>query len=674
MTSPYRWTKPSSGDCPRGLKPASRLRTLEKALLYGIWTGITLILLMPFVVTPQTIFPFIVGKALYSRAIIEVIFGFWALLAFLKPAYRPPRSWVLIGFAIVLGASTLAACSGVSIQRSFWSTYERMQGVVDLAHWFGFAVVLVSVVQTTRNWRVLLNLNLGLSLVMALLAIGQVYYFPEAFFLSWDVPTARVGATLGNPLYLGAYLTVNIIIALGFLAQSFILVTVPSTSPPSRGKRRHQKRRSAQTVKIHSRMLWAQRLFWGSVVLIELWAFSLAGSRGGFIGLITAAGCLGVLGLFLGRTRTVRFASVGLTGLAGLALVLMLAVLSFRPTISMLMAKTELSHPLLRYLTSHGTIQTRFAAWEAGFKGFVAKPLLGWGPENYVVIFGRYVSGVGSRSQIHDNAHSTLVEELSTKGLLGLLSYLSVWGVTFLVVLQASKGLSPKERVLTLFVGATLLGHFVQSQFAIAPSTSFLQYILLLAFVANLERARGGTTPTHGCWARLQQRVSPLLKQLNPTDFLRHNGARTLIAVGVVALVGTGLLTNQAIYSAASIITIRTGTPGQFRRNFQQAITNFKPLANHRRLLFFNETAALWEDLHSRSIIEAERTLALVNTEAGAALESEPENWRIHIALAKLYRTISTSNPEYEDMAKHYLEKSLELAPYRKESLALEAS
>ena len=66
--------------------------------------------------------------------------------------------------------------------------------------------------------------------------------------------------------------------------------------------------------------------------------------------------------------------------------------------------------------------------------------------------------------------------------------------------------------------------------------------------------------------------------------------------------------------------------------------------------------------------------LALVNTEAVAALEDEPENWQIYVSLAKFYRVVSTSAPEYEDVARRYLEKSMELAPHRKEVLKLAPS
>lgn len=654
---------------------AVRLRPPEKALLCGIWAGLVLILLTPFVITPQTIFPFIVGKALYARVIIEVVFGFWVLLAFLSPAYRPPRSWLLILFGLALGVSLVAACSGVSVQRSLWSSYERMQGVVDLAHWFVFALVLASVVRTVQAWSVLLNLNLGLSLMMALLAIAQSYYFPDARLLSWDPPTARVAATLGNPIYLSAYLMVNIVIALGFLARSFLPVAAPA-SGGKRARRRRRKQPSASDLKRQllllkrqRRLLWVQRLLWGSAVSIELWALGLAGSRGGMAGLVTALGCLAAGGLFVGRAQTARLAAVGLMGLCGTALVLLLTMF-FRPSI--LMPDTGISNPRLRHLTSSGTIRTRLAAWEAGFKGFADRPFLGWGPENYIVVFGRHVSGVGTHSKIHDSAHNRIVEELATKGLLGLVSYLAVWGLTFLVVLRAAKGMDSRERVLTLFVGAALTGQFVQSQFAPEGSVGFLQYVLLLAFVARLEGGAAGRPAV-----QLGQGVFSAFERLTRPAFLRPRLTRAAVVVGILVLLGTNLLANRSIYSAAGT-TLRTSAPantlGQLRGAFQQAISDFRPLANYPRLLLFETLAQLWDFLRAQSRIETERMLALVNAEAVAALENNPSDWQIAVALTKLYRVIGASDPAYEDEARRYLERALDLAPRRKEVLELAPS
>ena len=69
------------------------------------------------------------------------------MLAFRNPLYRPRASWLLGLLGIYLLVSLSAGFFGVSFQRSLWSTFERMQGIVDLAHWLVLIVVLSGVIR-----------------------------------------------------------------------------------------------------------------------------------------------------------------------------------------------------------------------------------------------------------------------------------------------------------------------------------------------------------------------------------------------------------------------------------------------------------------------------------------------------------------------------------------------
>ena len=217
---------------------------LDMILLYSIRAGTFLVCLMPLVVTTATLFPFIVGKAVYSRTIIEVVVGLWLVLAHRNPAYRPARTWILVAFGVWLAVGFLAGFAGVSLTVSLWSTYERMQGMVDLAHWFAFTAVVISVFRSSLSWRVLLSFNLAVSMAMAVLGIGQHFdldFITSSF--SFIGPTVRVESTLGNATYVGAYSMVNILIGLGLLSRSFQALEATSPAPAPRGRRRRRQRR-----------------------------------------------------------------------------------------------------------------------------------------------------------------------------------------------------------------------------------------------------------------------------------------------------------------------------------------------------------------------------------------------------------------------------------------------
>ena len=70
-----------------------------------------------------------------------------------------------------------------------------------------------------------------------------------------------------------------------------------------------------------------------------------------------------------------------------------------------------------------------------------------------------------------------------------------------------------------------------------------------------------------------------------------------------------------------------------------------------------------WPELHARDPAAAKETLARAGAEAEAALAAEPENWRIHQALAVLYSAAASTAPEYLADAERFLRQALALAP-----------
>ena len=635
-------------------------RVPDDILIYVVRAGVALILLTPLVVSPETIFPFVVGKALYSRSLIEIVFVSWALLFLLNPSWRPPRSRILVLLAAALAVAALSAGFGVSVQRSFWSNYERMQGVVDQAHWFALAVVLVSVLRTGRDWRILLTLNLAVGMAIALMAVAEYYRHPWIYLIYWP-PANRVMTTLGNSSFLGAYLGVNVTIALGFLIRSFVPVAHPGkASAPAgeeHGKRSDRSNPPRQPRNARFSMLWAGRCFWGATALIGLWALTLTASRGPFLGLVSSLAALAALYVFLARTRMVRLAAAGSVGLLGIVVILLL-VLSFSPAVSLVDAWNV--NPLLSRLAddqSLDTVRERLSTWRVGIRGFLDRPVLGWGPENYIAVWGRHGFGesIPAMREIYDHSHNKLIEELATKGLSGLLVHLAIWGFTFHIVLRAARDMDSRERIPVLFAGAALMGYFMQSMTTPDMAVGSLQFILLLAFVAHLETAGCSPVPAapRDGTARRPRRWPPLTGSL---------GARVSLAAGTIVLAGAGLSVNKTIYSSARAVNGAyisaaknpADLPDRTRIQFERAIGGFQPLANYPRRILFQYAAERWEPLRAQNRAEAMQLLAMVDAEASAAVEDEPLNWRIQTALSRFYEAVAITDPEYRNVAKRY--------------------
>ncbi|MCH8110212.1 MAG: O-antigen ligase family protein, partial [Chloroflexi bacterium] len=478
----------------------------DRVLVLLIGAVVFLILLMPLIVTPATVFPYIVGKSVYVRSMIEVAFGLWLVLAFRYPSYRPPRSRLLLIFAFYVGITLLAGLLGVSPQRSLWSTYERMQGVIDLAHWLALTVVLASVFRSFLSWRYLLNFNLGVSIVMALLGVAQHYDVGSIPFYDFLQANPRLDITLGNPTFVGAYMLVNALIGLGFLGQSFLQKSAPRQQASRASERRRQRRRAQSSSVNYSLISW--RLFWLAAIALDLWILSLTGTRGAFIGLGAGLMAFAVVYMAIGRVRILRFAASGLIGL--LALVALIFVFGKDTAI---FEKVAESNVMIRRVSTIGltdsTLVSRLDSISAGLEGFAARPILGWGPENYNVAFGRYIKADSRATETFDQVHSKPIEELTTKGALGFLSYMTLWAFMFWVVFRKARRQDAGEQFFTLFIGATLVGYFVQNLFLFDTPATLLQFILLLGYVVTLETSMVESAASEGRREEAAKRQTP---------------------------------------------------------------------------------------------------------------------------------------------------------------------
>ena len=631
---------PAGGEHPAAALPIPQTAP-QKTLLAGVRICLAVVLAMPLVVLVDAAHGFVVGKALFAYTAIEIALVLWTLLVLANPGFLPPRSKVLALLALGLAWGIVAAALGVSWQRSLWSTYSRMHGLVGAAHWFVFAALVAAVFRPLPRLAALIAINLGVSVVVAAFAVASAYELPMPLYGNLherDFP--RVGGTVGNAIPLGVYAVVNVVLAVALLASA--------------------RQRAVEDARVGGGpYLWAMYTLCAVAAVGNCWAFAVAGTLTATMaalgGVVVFAAAVAIRAR--GRWRYAAFALLGVAGSAGLALVLLFLFVEPAP-------EGTYRQPLVKRIAEVGAgseaALDRLFAFEAARAGFAEAPLSGFGPENFPTVYGRFVRADRQPQQPHADAHNAPFEKLATEGLPGFLCMLALWLVAGLVLFRAAARAPPSERGLLLGLATALACYLIASQTANWNITSNLLWLLMLAAAAQVE---GAEAAGPGGAARLLQ---PRAVRLG------------LVPVALV-LATAGLATNRNLHLAAiEFATAARVAPNPYdyvpaaeraertllaMAHYRRAIDAFPPLANRPRRFLFDDLDINWPALRVRRSGEAKRWLAYAEAQGAIALATEPGNWLLHHSLARLFLRAATTDPSYEPIAAQHLESSAEVAP-----------
>ena len=645
---------------------------MENRLANTIRVGLILILITPLIVTvppiPVLFFPYIVGKALYSRLLIELVFAMWLVLAFWYPAYRPPRSRLIFIFSIYVLVALVASFFGVSPIRSIWSTYERMQGWIDVAHWLVFTVVASSTLKTFRDWRMILNFNLAIGLIMGLLGIAQLNGLDLFGYLG---SLNRLVITLGNATFVGAYMLVNALIALAFLSHSFASTKVEPENlrirSGRRGRRAKARIRANQGFPISSVTLI--RAFWILVILLDLTMLIQSGTRGAIMGLFAGLALFGVSYIFWGKLRSIKIASITILSLfatLGVAFVSVKDTDTFRDAVEPVVLLRRLASISLDDPSTKGRIDSAMI----GLEGFIERPVLGWGAENYTIAYDQNLTANVAASSLEsfDQAHNKLIEELVTKGIIGLACYIAIWFYIAWIVTTRVRYLRSDIQLFVLVIAAALASYFVQNLFLFDTPGTVVQLYLLISFMVYFE-----SIPVKGSFETDDsdaKGVMAIPSRLGAITFLRAELAQViaLIVIGAAMVVLIYFMVIGPYVASRSLNIAVTGRgAGTWTDRiiyFQDSIQAAPGLANYARRFMFDALEINWMSL---TVEEKVATLNLADKEGKVAMEAEPMEWRFPFYLAGIYHRAAIHNPEFAQIGRKHTEKALELAPERVE-------
>ncbi len=416
-------------------------------------------------VSTSTLFPFIVGKYVVFRTAVDLsLISFCVALlmsndtkkmyARIKSVVRHP---IYIAVGIFTLAFTLACLFGVDPAFSFWSNFERGEGGIQILHFFAYFSLLLFHFDKEADWKKFFGWILigGIaSIVYGFLAgVGTPGFVGEKF----SSAGARFQGSIGNPAYVAGYCMFLLFYTLYLLSSG--------------GKKILKSFRGISLL-----------IF----IVVLLVVFALAATRGAFLGLVIAIGafllCLAITNKKWRVKSIVAILIVGATFTAGVY---------FKNS------RVIKALPFSRIFDisfSAETFEDRAIMWQMAWDGFKARPIFGWGPENFTTVFDTHFNtayfnppeGFGAW---FDRAHSVIFDYLSETGIVGLLSYFCTFVVVFWMIIKnllqkrgsEDNKITAIERALLV---AVIVSYLVQALVLFDVYVTYLNLFIILAFSA----------------------------------------------------------------------------------------------------------------------------------------------------------------------------------------------
>jgi O-antigen ligase len=404
-------------------------KTMKKLLFILI----LLTTLTPLVFFEQLPYPFITGKTLYFRLLIDVLLFVWAMVAYKDSSYLPQKTPLNIAFLVLGFVTLLTAVLGQDFQSSFWSGLERMEGFVGLFHALVFFFILSNCLKKIEHWHALFMASCGVACVLVCIGI-----FQEIDSLK---VADRLFSRIGNPSYLGLYLVLHLFL-IGFIWQN-------------------------ASSKIKAVCF--------AMTLVFMIGLALSQSRSSIFGLFV--GGLVLLGFTIFSKKISHKIRLGIAVFLGISM-LSIGFLLNSGDKSFVKNSPFLAR-IVRVATASKTGLSRLNNWKVSYEGFKEKPLLGWGQENYQYVFAKhFLPELYDDAPWYDRSHNFLLDWLISGGILGLLSFLAPFGIILWFTIRSDKFSSVQKG---LFVGF-IVAYFTNNLFSFDNLTGVMMVFMVLAY------------------------------------------------------------------------------------------------------------------------------------------------------------------------------------------------
>ena len=573
---------------------------MEKICLKIIRYGTYLVLITPLIVSSKFFFPFVGPKSIYFFALVEIIFFSYLILISISPKYRPRFNLLLMVLSIFLLILILSSVFGVDFQNSFWSKYERMTGLLMWFHLFTFFVVLSSVFKERDEWYKIFGISVFIAILISLISLF------EKMGVSIVGASSQGGATLGNSSFLGVYLLFNLFLALYLILKSEIGLRIYSSICFII---------MALTLILSGARAVKLSFLGGLILLFFLWlAFYQKGK-------------LRRLGIFL-----LIFSLISL---------IIFTFFAFQPESFVRKGVIEKN--------VGETFGGRFIVWAEAWKGFLQRPILGWGLENFEFAFtSNYNSCLGTArcaSDIwYDRAHNIIFDTLVASGILGMLSYFGIFIAVFYIIW---KNYFNKKfdfwicGVLTVL----LISYFIQNSTVFDMVSSYMIFFLVLGYIGS---------------------TSYLPKEFQATKKSNFFYFFVVIIILILFFLSFLKFVIQPLQTDAFVIQAIQTSEFESRISLYQKALTTSPVGRYQiREFFADRTMEFIQSDAARKAPteEIEQELDFISKELEKTIKESPYNYRSYLKLGQVYNIYSRFDSQKLSLAEDVLEKAISLSP-----------
>lgn len=352
-----------------------------------------LLLLLPVLFNPDLIDAFNLPKVTIFRLSLLLMLGIWIMKTAISRETIFKKTKFDLPILIYWFAVLFSFLFSINRFHSFFGQHMyHFDGLLAVTSYVIFFLVLVHVFEKEEIEGLIEIIVYG-SIPVVLYGILQSFGIE---IVRWQSsPAARIWASFGNPNFLAGYLVMIVPLIMGRIAISE----------------------------------GSKKKFMICLLICTFWCICLSLSRAGFLGMIASVYAY----LFL--TGGLKLKKYMNRILVFLLLIVVIALAVNRYFINTEIESIKPNQGLVsdsiteRLNFTDANMKSRMRFMKVGVKMFLEKPVLGFGPDTYSIIWRKYMTKdlaalMGNSLANPGYAHSEIVQVLATNGVVGLLAYL----------------------------------------------------------------------------------------------------------------------------------------------------------------------------------------------------------------------------------------------------------